>query len=183
MLDRLQARSKQIHGLIRIECGRILITRFSCVRQKISQDFGLLSFRDVPSERVRSPLTGEFSPSSTARRGRVQTGGRPLGRRPQHPSVRTEPARGNAQVPGAAAREGVAEPQAAAPAPTTARRLSGASPKTGQPEKAASGGTPENRCRRANHGPWSLTGPVPRRNTLRKTPGKPGIRRNQHPFC
>ena len=36
VLDRLQARSKQIHGLIRIGCGQISIPRFSCMRQRKS---------------------------------------------------------------------------------------------------------------------------------------------------
>ena len=49
----------------------------------------------VDDQQSVAPRAGQ---DPAARRGRVRAGGRPLGRRPQHPLARTEPARGGAQA-------------------------------------------------------------------------------------
>ena len=91
---------KALDDLLEIEC-------FAEERREIGGRAGArggTGLRGGAQEAFRSGVDDQQSGASragqgpAARRGRVRAGGRPLGRRPRHPSARTEPARGGAQA-------------------------------------------------------------------------------------
>ena len=147
-------------------------------------------------------------PGPAARPGRVRAGGRPLRPRLQRPPDRADPARARAQADAAGTqanaagtRTGAGRAQAgavgtqadaagmratAAANPTTARRLSGASPgnrTAGRRPTAEPAPTARKPRKTRNFGPGAEPALLPREKALRKPPGKPVVRENWRLFC